>query len=510
MKTNLTTNPETKTAKHFVIAFFVLSIITFCASAQTLTTDQSDYPPGATAYLTGTGFWANEIVAIEVNHADGTPDTGAEHEPWYVTADGNGDFVTTWHVCEDDCLGALLRATATGQSSALYAEALFTDGPNGTYSMSVIPTSANTGVSVAHTITLFIDATSPQNCASAEITVPSGACTPTSVTVTALDPPLTPGTSRPWTYGGISAGRMQFSRSGGSGNDIDPGGKITITFSSTYSTTGLMEWTTTAYKNNNYASAFDASTNGEPEVTVTSPCTSPSFTACPSNTSVNTDVNLCTKAVSYTATAIGSPAPALTYTFSGATTGSGAGTGSGSSFNKGITTVAITATNTCGSPVCSFTITVTDNQNPTIGCVSNQTRNTTSNACIYTAIGTEFNPSSFGDNCTGASVAYSLAGVTSGAGSSLAGVAFNKGLTTVSWKVTDASGNTATCSFSVTVNDNQSPVITTCAPAQDVNLDGSCELVVPDLVAQSTATDNCTYTLTQSPLAGAALASSHN
>ncbi|MBK5285833.1 MAG: HYR domain-containing protein, partial [Bacteroidia bacterium] len=39
---------------------------------------------------------------------------------------------------------------------------------------------------------------------------------------------------------------------------------------------------------------------------------------------------------------------------------------------------------------------------------------------------------------------------------------------------------------------------------------GSCELVVPDLVAQSTATDNCTYTLTQSPLAGAALASSHN
>src|SRR5260221_12797401 len=111
----------------FFILFLSAGLFVSNANAQTLTTDQGDYAPGSTATITGSGFWANEVVMLQVHHADGTPDTGADHDPWYVTADANGNFVTTWHVCTDDCVGSTLRASADGQSSSLHAEVLFTD-----------------------------------------------------------------------------------------------------------------------------------------------------------------------------------------------------------------------------------------------------------------------------------------------------------------------------------------------------------------------------------------------
>ncbi|MBI1803716.1 MAG: HYR domain-containing protein, partial [Ignavibacteria bacterium] len=111
----------------------VLLVIGTALSAQaiyaqsTLTSDKSDYPPGDTATLTGTGFLPDETVTLQVHHADATPDSGVDHQPWTVVADSTGGFVTTWHVCEDDCLGKLLKATADGQSSNLHSEVLFTD-----------------------------------------------------------------------------------------------------------------------------------------------------------------------------------------------------------------------------------------------------------------------------------------------------------------------------------------------------------------------------------------------
>lgn len=93
----------------------------------TLTSDQPDYSPGSTATLTGTGFGPFETIHMQVVHADGTTNTGADHEPWDIVADTNGSFITSWHVCEDDCVGATLKATADGQTSGLHAEVLFTD-----------------------------------------------------------------------------------------------------------------------------------------------------------------------------------------------------------------------------------------------------------------------------------------------------------------------------------------------------------------------------------------------
>src|SRR5207248_1144765 len=97
------------------------------ATAATVTTDQTDYLPGATAYITGSGFSPGETVKCQVLHADGTFDntTSGAHAPWYVTDGGAGDLdgvadgniQTSWLVPADqDELGATLELTATGQS----------------------------------------------------------------------------------------------------------------------------------------------------------------------------------------------------------------------------------------------------------------------------------------------------------------------------------------------------------------------------------------------------------
>ncbi|MBL7702701.1 MAG: T9SS type A sorting domain-containing protein [Ferruginibacter sp.] len=117
-----------------------------------------------------------------------------------------------------------------------------------------------------------------------------------------------------------------------------------------------------------------------------------------------------------------------------------------------------TAADQCGNTsTASQTITVVDNVAPGVTCKANQTRLTGNGYCIYTASGSEFDVLSATDNCAGpVSLSYTLSGATSGSGSNtLSGAVFNTGVTTVNWKATDGCGNFATCSFTVTVNDNQ-------------------------------------------------------
>ena len=117
-----------------------------------------------------------------------------------------------------------------------------------------------------------------------------------------------------------------------------------------------------------------------------------------------------------------------------------------------------TSTDVCGNATtASQTITVVDNTAPVVTCKEDQTRLTNNGYCTYTAVGTEFNVLSATDNCTGpVDLTYTLNGATTGSGSNtLNGTLFNTGVTTVSWKATDGCGNFATCSFSVTINDDQ-------------------------------------------------------
>src|SRR5437016_2854950 len=107
----------------------VLLTLTRTAAA-TVTTDEADYAPGSTAYITGSGFLAGETVQLQVLHTTTPNDdaTSPAHQPWQVSADTQGNFASTWYVPADqDELGATLELTATGLSSGRVAQTTFTD-----------------------------------------------------------------------------------------------------------------------------------------------------------------------------------------------------------------------------------------------------------------------------------------------------------------------------------------------------------------------------------------------
>jgi hypothetical protein len=147
---------------------------------------------------------------------------------------------------------------------------------------------------------------------------------------------------------------------------------------------------------------------------------------------------------------------------------------SGSFFPVGTTTVTATATDAAGNTsTCSFTVTVRDVQAPAITCPANITVSTPIGSCSAVV---NYNVTAT-DNCPGVTTAL-VSGIASGS-------AFPLGTTTVTWRATDAAGNTATCSFTVTVNDAQIPVIS----SQPANT---------EVCAGSTAT----FTVVAAPLGG--------
>jgi hypothetical protein len=95
-------------------------------SGASIRTDRSDYPPGATAYIDGSGFVPGERVTLQVTHSDGTAEGGAGHDPWDVIADGNGNLASEWYVNPDDSAGSSFLLTADS-ASGLHAETSFTD-----------------------------------------------------------------------------------------------------------------------------------------------------------------------------------------------------------------------------------------------------------------------------------------------------------------------------------------------------------------------------------------------
>lgn len=119
---------------------------------------------------------------------------------------------------------------------------------------------------------------------------------------------------------------------------------------------------------------------------------------------------------------------------------------SGSSFPVGITTVTCTATDINGNTAeCTFDVIITDNIDPVISCPDDIVVGTDLGLCnavvVFAADAT--------DNCPGVSVSYD----------SPSGSSFPLGVTSVIGTATDASGNMAACSFSVTVIDDEDPGI---------------------------------------------------
>lgn len=136
-------------------------------------------------------------------------------------------------------------------------------------------------------------------------------------------------------------------------------------------------------------------------------------------------------------------------------------------------------------PSFSAKLALLDNIDPVLFCVGNQNKASDAGFCYYTVVGTEFDLTSYSDNCTITSIANNFNG-----GTTLDGAQFPKGTTTVVWTITDNAGNSSTCSFDVTVADTQAPV------ADVVNLpDINAQCEVTSLTAP-TATDNCDGSIT--------------
>ncbi len=145
-------------------------------------------------------------------------------------------------------------------------------------------------------------------------------------------------------------------------------------------------------------------------------------------------------------------------------------------FPKGVTIVTWTVTDTSGNTaIATQTVTVIDAEKPTITAPAAIVVN--ADAGQNTASGVNLGTPTTADNCGIVSVANA------------APPTFPIGMTTVTWTVQDESGNTATATQPVTVNDNEPPTITAPLAIATGTDPGLCEAANVTL-GSATASDN--------------------
>jgi hypothetical protein len=89
-----------------------------------ITTDKTDYHPGETVVISGSGFQPGETVDF-LMHVE--PLTSPDTVLTPSVADANGNFVNTTFVVRRSDANVTLTLTATGESSGLIAQTIFTD-----------------------------------------------------------------------------------------------------------------------------------------------------------------------------------------------------------------------------------------------------------------------------------------------------------------------------------------------------------------------------------------------
>jgi len=148
---------------------------------------------------------------------------------------------------------------------------------------------------------------------------------------------------------------------------------------------------------------------------------------------------------------------------------------SGTAFPLGTTTDTCTVTDQLGRTAsCSFTVTVTDTVPPVITCPGNIAKPQDPGAC--TAVAT-FSPT-FSDDCPATAVCDPPSGT-----------AFPIGTTTDTCTVTDQSGQSASCSFTVAVTDTVAPVIASIVASPDTLWPPNHKLVPVSITASATDCD---------------------
>jgi hypothetical protein len=353
---------------------------------------------------------------------------------------------------------ALGTATATDNVDGAITPTPSTTGPfpvgTTTITWSATDNAGNTGTAT-QTVTVT-DTTAPAISVPTNIVVNTDSGSPTAVvsyTVTATD--LVDG-SRPVSLtGGLASG------------SAFPIGTTTVTHGSTDT------------RGNSSTASFTVTVNDNE---------APGFVPVP-NITINTDAGQATAVVSFTApTATDNSGVVQTLTQT-------AGPASGSAFPVGTTQITYRATDPSGNAsTVSFNVIVTDNEAPVLTVPGNIVQNTDpglATAAVTYAV-------SATDNVNGALTPTRTAGIASGGN-------FPIGVTTVTHTVQDTAGNVTTKSFTVTVTDNEAPVLPVLANIVTNNDPGQPTAAVT--YATPTATDNApgvTVAQTAGPASGSA------
>ncbi len=197
-------------------------------------------------------------------------------------------------------------------------------------------------------------------------------------------------------------------------------------------------------------------------ITVGTPC----MLTCPMNVTGSNDANQCGAVVNYSAPTMSGSCGTVTCT-----------PPANSFFPVGQTTVMCTPSS---GPSCSFTVTISDTQPPTITCPSPISQNADPGGCTATVMFT----ATAADNCSPMNPTPTCMPPS--------GSTFQAGVTTVTCSASDMAGNSASCSFTVMVNDMTPPMIT-CPANLTVVAPQSCAGAAGSMVTfkAPTATDNC-------------------
>jgi hypothetical protein len=395
--------------------------------APTISSDKEDYSPGETALLSGSGFAGDEDVVVAIQCTDGCDDV------FHEAADPGGAFTTEYPI-EEHHLGATCHVTATGQSSMLVAETYFTDG-------NVRVLAAPSGISFTLKYTIY-DGTA---CEATGSPKGGGTRTITAGVVNSTNQiAVAPNESIKLGAGSTSLQDTAFSQ-------WKLGGTV-VSSTSTFCVrgpVGLLEYTA------NFVSP--PSTNQNPIVTC-------------QNVSATTAPNTCTT----TGSVIASTSDPDGDTVSCTQTPAGP-------YALGTTPVNVSCDDgKGGSASCTGTVTLTDDDRPTLACGAAQQVECTSPSgasATFSASAT--------DNCGPVSASCPGSGST-----------FPVGTSSTSCSATDASGNDASCSTTITVVDTTSPDIACPAPTA-AECTGNHQAVVD--VAAAHASDLCGAVQTDDP-----------
>jgi len=199
----------------------------------------------------------------------------------------------------------------------------------------------------------------------------------------------------------------------------------------------------------------------------------PPLVECPEDVTVSADLGLCSADIIVPPPVVTDPCP---YTMVNDYTGTDDASGI---YSVGITIVTWTITGVSDNvATCTQTITVIDDQLPTITCPDSVFAIAEPPDCEVPDF--VLDEPVYGDNCPDPLLTWLMTGATTGSGTGIIGsTTFNVGVTNITYIITDASANVDSCSFTVTVNDNVPPTIVYCPEDVEAYADeGLCETYI--------------------------------